>query len=80
MWLEGRELIRRWVLEVDGGWEVCVNGVRVLETFVKVLAFTLSDTGNHWATEGVGWVSTGVGGGNRVFRALQRHRTNRLAI
>ena len=67
-----------------GGWEVCVNGVGVLETFGKVLAFTLSDTGNHWTTEGVGWVSMGVGGGNRVavfvFRAPQRHRTNRLAI
>lgn len=40
VWLVGDGLVRRWDAEVARGREVCVNGVGVLETFVKVLAFT----------------------------------------
>lgn len=47
--------MRRWIPEIEGGWEICVNGVGVLETFVKVWLL-LSETGSHWRTEEVGWV------------------------
>lgn len=38
--LVGDELLRKWDVGAGRGQEVFVNGVGMLETFVKVLAFT----------------------------------------
>lgn len=50
----GGELMRRWIPEVEGDWEICVSGVGVLGDLCEGLAFT--ETGSYWRTEEVGWV------------------------